>query len=404
MSFIGRHWRGGYSLAVAYWLFGALVGLSATLIGAVMQWLANNTQYNPVQLLLAAVLSWALLILLSVWHLVGVWRSANRRRAAGRAGIWGWAARLMTAAGFIRFAMVMGQVAVPQFVAMADMAFNGDSTIPDYKIAVTDGGTEAEIVGGFKYGLANELRRVLDGAPTVRVVAFQSLGGRIGEARAVYRLIAERRLETVTNSDCVSACALAFLGGVRRWLGAGGRLGFHSGHFVGLSQAAIARRSSDFQANITARDGVPPGFFERVNSVAPTTMWYPTRRELLANHVLTDQVSGAASSLRLISAALRATRDKLNKGLPRQIDWLTTLERVTTSGFTISYTYRIASLRYSRLPRNGVDNGFARQIIGRVCGSKGMKRDVEAGVVYRYEFHLLDDPTVLYANEVSSCP
>ncbi len=404
MSFIGRHWRGDYSLAVAYWLFGLLVGLATGLVGAGMEWLADAIEYNPAHILLAAGLGWAVLILLSVWHLVGVWRSASRRRATGRAGVWGWAARLVTVAAFVQFGVAMARVALPQFVALADIALNGDPTIPDYKLAVTDGGTGAEITGGFKYGLADAFRRLLDAAPGVRVVALQSPGGRIGEARAVYRLIVDRRLNTVTNNYCLSACSYAFLGGSRRWLGVGARLGFHSGAFVGMSQAAVARQERGFFAAITARDGVPPGFFAHVNSVAPTAMWYPTRRELLANHVLTDQVSGAASSLRLFSASLRAASQQINNGLPRQIDWQTTLVRATASGFTLSYVYRIASLQNSTLPLDGVDHGFHNKIIGTVCGDKKMREDVEAGVVYRFEYHLLNDPAVLYAQAVSSCP
>jgi hypothetical protein len=260
VSFIGRHWRGGYSLAVAYWLFGLLVGLASGLVGAGMEWLANGIEYNPLHILLAAMLGWAVLILLSGWHLVGVWRSANRWRASGRAGFWGWAARLVTVAGFTQFAVVMGQVALPQFVALADIVVNGDSTIPDYTITVTDGGSDVEITGGFKYGLADALRRVLDAAPGVRVLALQSPGGRIGEARAVYRLIVDRRLNTVTNTYCMSACTYAFLGGSRRWLGVGARLGFHAGHFVGMSQAVVARQQRGFFAEVTARDGVPPAF------------------------------------------------------------------------------------------------------------------------------------------------
>jgi hypothetical protein len=404
VSFIGRHWRGGYSLAVAYWLFGLLVGLASGLVGAGMEWLANGIEYNPLHILLAAMLGWAVLILLSGWHLVGVWRSANRWRASGRAGFWGWAARLVTVAGFTQFAVVMGQVALPQFVALADIVVNGDSTIPDYTITVTDGGSDVEITGGFKYGLADALRRVLDAAPGVRVLALQSPGGRIGEARAVYRLIVDRRLNTVTNTYCMSACTYAFLGGSRRWLGVGARLGFHAGHFVGMSQAVVARQQRGFFAEVTARDGVPPAFFAHANSIAPTEMWYPTRSELLANHVLTDQVSGAASSLRLFSASLRAATQQINKGLPKQIDWQTTLVRATTSGFTLTYVYRIASLKHSTLPRDGMDYGFSHKIISTVCGHKKMRRDVEAGVVYRFEYHLRDDPAVLYAQEVQSCP
>ncbi len=58
-----------------------------------------------------------------------------------------------------------------------------DPDVPDYTIHLLNGGTEIEIAGGIKYGLAEDFRKILKASGQVRVVHLDSIGGRLGEGQ-----------------------------------------------------------------------------------------------------------------------------------------------------------------------------------------------------------------------------
>src|SRR3974377_1701968 len=79
------------------------------------------------------------------------------------------------------------------------------------------------------------------------VVAFQSSGGNVVVALRIGKLIRLRNFTTVVPDDmrCASACALAWLGGTNRLMGATARIGFYSdfnkepGHETGAGNALM---------------------------------------------------------------------------------------------------------------------------------------------------------------------
>ncbi len=85
------------------------------------------------------------------------------------------------------------------------------------------------VAGDFAYGDGERFQRIAATLPRA-IVAFDSAGGnlmaglKIGEtmrARGYSSLVPE-------GSVCASACAIAWLGGAKRYLSSGGRLGFHA--------------------------------------------------------------------------------------------------------------------------------------------------------------------------------
>jgi hypothetical protein len=85
------------------------------------------------------------------------------------------------------------------------------------------------VAGEFAYGDGERFQRIAATLPRA-IVAFDSAGGnllaglRIGEtmrAHGYSSLVPE-------GSVCASACAIAWLGGAKRYLASGGRLGFHA--------------------------------------------------------------------------------------------------------------------------------------------------------------------------------
>jgi hypothetical protein len=147
-------------------------------------------------------------------------------------------------------------------------------------------GTELEVSGGFKFGLADDLTRVMRATPQLRTVHLDSVGGRIGEAEKLFNLIREHGFTTYVSHECLSACTLAFAGGGQRWLKSGAKLGFHAGAFAGVSSTGNEQRS------ILALAGIDGNFIDRALATSNKDMWYPTTQELLSSHVITNVSNG----------------------------------------------------------------------------------------------------------------
>jgi hypothetical protein len=120
----------------------------------------------------------------------------------------------------------------------------------------------------------------------VKTVRLNSLGGRLLEAQKMSDLIKARRLSTLVERDCLSACTIVFLGGTDRAVMTNGRLGFHQPAFRGMTASdrrlAIANEERRLQAFGLSRD-----FAERANRAEPSSMWFPDKNELIREHVAT---------------------------------------------------------------------------------------------------------------------
>src|SRR5271166_494304 len=78
-NFILNHWRGLYSLGVSYWVCGFIITVISTFgVIAIQAAFAIDDGYQPVLIFFALVCTWLFLAVVTVWQLVGVWRSANR--------------------------------------------------------------------------------------------------------------------------------------------------------------------------------------------------------------------------------------------------------------------------------------------------------------------------------------
>src|SRR5262249_21711416 len=157
------------------------------------------------------------------------------------------------------------------------MTFFDDPDIPDYMITVLDAGTAIDYAGGIKFGAAESLRRALDANPKVRIVRLDSGGGRLAVGRNFRPLIHARPLSTYLSGECMSACALAFLGGEERLLSPTGKLGFHSP----AGPTKLSREEVEEEKEELRRGGLPEWFINRVFATANTSIWFPSQEELL---------------------------------------------------------------------------------------------------------------------------
>src|SRR5262249_13359050 len=239
------------------------------------------------------IVTWACILVLTCWQLVGTWRSAIRysstREQQGKRAFWGTLAQVAVVFGVLGSIGTIARQAVPQVIETWRVAFQNDPGIPDYSIRVMRDGTEAEIVGGLKYGLTDDFLKILGASPRVKVVHLNSIGGRLGEGEKLFEVIRGRGLTTYVSSKCMSACTLSFAGGRDRYLRQGAVLGFHKGAFPGTDDDSF----DDNQRAIFARAGFEPQFISKALSTPNSDMYKPELSVLMAAHVITDVTDGS---------------------------------------------------------------------------------------------------------------
>lgn len=93
MSWILKHWRGQYSLAISFWLNTILVNFIISLPFSFV--LIDLLQAGKENLFLRVLFNFQLLrIIISVWQAVGVYRSSVYSLSFGKS-FWGFAARVI---------------------------------------------------------------------------------------------------------------------------------------------------------------------------------------------------------------------------------------------------------------------------------------------------------------------
>lgn len=298
-NFVARNWRGEFPLWLSYWVFGFLGNIIIGLIPLLaVEAFSADAGYEPRTVFARVVATWLGVFVVATWQLVGVWRSARRRiderRRSGKRAWWARLAKLAAILGFLHLVPEFGNAGAPQITELYRMAFMDDPDIPAYSIRITGNGTEAEITGGFKYGLSDDFLRIVRASPQIRVVHLNSIGGRIGEAKKLNKLIRDHGLNTYVSAQCisVSACTLAFAGGHERWLLDGAILGFHAPAFPGMSNAVLADAVM-VQKDLFAAAGFDSNFVSRALATANEDVWTPSSDELLRARAITAVSDGS---------------------------------------------------------------------------------------------------------------
>ncbi len=219
--------------------------------------------------------------LFAVWQLFLIVVAARRLGFSLFSGL--AVAGVIVAAGAIAFALE--SKALPQLAELWTI-YSGDAEMNDFTLTASADGRTLTLDGTIGAGTAVALRRALDEHPTVREIVLSGPGGRIGAASEIEGLIRKRRLDTLVEGDCASACALAFLGGVERRLSPQARLAFHQAGFPGVNQAEMLESNRAMVRFLVVQAGLTPAFANRVVETPVSELWVPTREELMAGRVI----------------------------------------------------------------------------------------------------------------------
>ncbi|WP_421699259.1 hypothetical protein [Ancylobacter sp.] len=293
---IANHWRGAYSLGVAYWVVGTLATIAMVAVIVAVFVVLAFVDYRPVLIFCATALMWLLVLALTVWSYIGVWRSANRRvqerRVIGRRPFWAGIAKLTLVLSTFLSVVGLGDTVFPQLKETYQMAFAGDPRIPDYGLRIMRDGTEIEITGGIKYGLTDDLLTLMKASPRVATLHVNSVGGRVGEALRLNKVVRDAGLTTYVSGMCASACTLAFAGGVERWIAPNAKLGFHAAAVPGFSSVESGA-ANGIQSAVLVRSGFDKAFVDKAVATPNSDLWTPSLKELQDANVVTDVADGS---------------------------------------------------------------------------------------------------------------
>lgn len=295
VGFISKHWRGDYSLGFSYWVIGALLTVVVTLVLTLIGETKLLGSLSPRISGGVIFCVYSFLILVTLWQLVGIWKSADFHKGRGGKSTWANLAKFGVVLGLLRFSGDMVSEGFPLMAQGIKLAIS-EEQIPAHEIRILRDGAELELAGGMPSGTTNDIRKFLDATPAIKVIHLNSSGGWLTEAYALHQLIKDRRLITYTSTSCTSACAIAFIGGSERYLGERGRIGFHSAS-IGSIDGETFKQINDAVSKTLRDSGVPNSFIERAIRTSAKDMWYPTNKELLDAHVINAVVDSRLFAL-----------------------------------------------------------------------------------------------------------
>ena len=296
-NYFVRHWRGELSLGISYWLTGNLATIATLAVIAAVNLMEEGT-YSLRAISFASIGVLLFSVAATVWSIVGIWRSASHHVARGGSSGWANAARVMVVLGSLVGAGQLAANILPQLKEHALIAI-GNDPVGNIEIKVATNGQSVIVHGMLRAGSAEEIQRILDAAPGAHLLVLNAGGGRLLEAQRLARAVRTRTLDTYVEDLCVSACTYVFLAGKDRAATPNARIGFHQPSFPGLD-ADNQRSSTEDMLQVYRTAGLPELFIQRIGKIPSESMWYPTRDELIAAHVITrTSLGGEASTIGL---------------------------------------------------------------------------------------------------------
>lgn len=372
-NYVSRHWRGELSLPISYWVNGVLIGGIVPYL-AVATATAIDRTVGSVQLSAAVLL--VLLIgttMLSIWIMVGIWRSADNYELGGGSGFWTHAAKFMMFLGGLR--LIAQLFSLGTFtVETAQLALGRDTMGAPAAVSVS--GDTMTLKGVLAMGTAKKVIRAFEAHPTVRRLVLDSIGGRLGEARSIADLVQKHALNTVARGECSSACTMILLSGVSRSLLSNTRVGFHSPSYPGIDPDDLDNAAS-LMGESYRRAHVPESFIARAFATSSDSMWYPLEREMFDAGVL-----NSIDPQRVISDN-QLEAQQMKAKLPLRVDAFTTLYAVEPDGANMIYRYRVT------VPANSVVSPDAAeklrgQVAADLCRQEIFARLAAAGARRTY--------------------
>jgi hypothetical protein len=278
MHYLRSHWRGKLPLGITLWVntVGLIIVISYTELFVLSKLTADPDRL--IKLTLVSLFITRLIIF--PWQLIGLFRAIEhdfieyghylKTRVLQALGLF---AVLFT---FV-YALEVVQGAI--FYKSQLEFYSQLDAQPDYQIEMNRD-QQLSIRGGLDFGITKAARSILLANPQINAVVLQSRGGQIYEGRGLAKLFTEFGLDTYVYEECSSACATAFIGGKRRYLGTEARLGFHQYSLEKTEHSKIlpfydlgAEQQRDLA--LFKSHGVDQAFLDRMFDQPSNQIWFP---------------------------------------------------------------------------------------------------------------------------------
>ena len=231
--------------------------------------------------IVAPALLCAIGTLFAIWQIFLVVKAARR---GGRRSVLAASAGVALAAIFLIGAAIHER-AVPSLTELWNI-YSGDVDLGDLDVSASADGKTLFVEGAYRLHSDEVVRRALEKNKSIREVVLAGPGGRVATGFEIYGLIRERKLATRVDTECASACTIAFLGGADRSISPHGRLGFHRASFPGLGDNDMYESNRGIQRFLLYSARLTPEFTKRVLETPASSIWVPTPQELLAGKVI----------------------------------------------------------------------------------------------------------------------
>lgn len=285
-NYFTQHWTGEHRLIISFWINYITVGVFLLLF---LRIYPEELETSTLHALYIYITIYCIALIILIWQMVGVWRSADNHIQKSRRKFWPFTAKMFVILGLVSTCFMLKDLlpGLNKFIYI----FSKDIDVPKYSFRIMANKKEIEITGGIHFGLTESLRKTLHKYPTIKVIHLNSPGGRVTEAKLLREFIAEKKLITSTNKGCLSACTIAYMGGVSRFVYGNKKLGFH--------RYALADKKTDFikkavfesfqeDKSFFVVKGASVNFMNHIYNTPSSDLWLPENDVLLANKIITD--------------------------------------------------------------------------------------------------------------------
>jgi len=274
-NFLIRHWRGELSLATSTWLIGVFLHIITIMMSNIL--LKSNLSAT------FYIFMYLGFSILSVWQLIGIWRSSEVYIKKGGNNIWASLVKLFVVFGWISIISVFSRNVPLYYEAIVSNPER--ENIPEIQFRFINNNKELLVEGGIGIGAAKEFKKVANANSSLKIIHLNNNGGLIDEATNIYSFIKKKGYSTYTSKECISACTIMFLAGEDRLLAKGAKLGFHS--------ASIGKYDgADYdQINLPLKEiykvaGLSDTLIHQALSTPQEEIFYPSQQNLVSNNAV----------------------------------------------------------------------------------------------------------------------
>ena len=369
------HWQGNLSLPRSFWVNGSCAAVIVALLTVYGSDELDYSDLSETSWLIATLTLYCVSIIITVWSIVGIWRSATSYQKNGGALKWSLTARLLALLGALGFASEVSQATLPVFQTLLVRA--GIETLgPPATLKVT--GRTLHIDGTITHKVTERFKALIDQYPDIDQVSISSFGGRTNAGVAIASIISKRKLNTVAVGECSSACTFIFLSGKIRKFDINAAWGFHSPKILGLSDLESRFESPDVTDAYQAA-GLSDAFISKALSTPSASMWYPS------DDVLIRQGAVNLFTQARIKQEHEQQVEYFRTNGPLKIDDLTKVVGAKIDNTALTYTYVIAA-RADEVDWDGMVVMAKYDANAAICRNAVTHLMVKSGASYTYSY------------------